>query len=69
MTTQDIFLNRPDSFRYGYAAFFDNVPNFFDENGPYDEFLNHREFNAGFDVAYLETQSWWNSQAETKVVG
>lgn len=66
MNTQDIFLGRPDSFRYGYAAFFDNVSNFYPEDGPYDDFLDHREFNAGFDVAYLETQSWWQSQENAK---
>lgn len=66
MNPQNIFLNRPDSFRYGYAAFFDNVPNFYDTNTSDSDFYDHREFNAGFDVAYLETQSWWNSQAEAK---
>jgi hypothetical protein len=67
MNTQNIFLNRPNSFRYGYAAFFDNVANFYDPTASDSDFYDHREFTAGFDVAYLETQSWWNSQAEIKV--
>lgn len=62
--TQDIFSNRPHAFRYGYAAFFDNVANFYDPNVSDEEFFSNREFDAGYNVAYLETQAWWNSQKE-----
>jgi hypothetical protein len=59
----DIFSNRHEAFRFGYAAFHDGyLNNFYDPNKSDEDFWKNREWQAGFDVAFNETRQYWDSR-------
>mgnify|MGYP001344653986 CR=1 FL=1 len=54
----DIFRFRKPAFKEGFYAFFDgDMENPYPENRSDRDFVDHREWQHGFDVAYLYNQA------------